>query len=107
MLNPDTELLFPLRIIPNLSDARGEIWKTFIDQMCASNVSKVDQVAFVLMMVRLGGCVACNADSFRAMKGCTHCARQTIRRNRGGDQDLIRLFEQSRQEVLAHNKKKS
>jgi hypothetical protein len=106
MLNPDTELLFPLRVVPLLAEIRGEAWQNFIMQMCSPQVSRVDQVTFVMMMVRLGGCVACNADSFRAMRGCTQCARQTIRRNRGSDQDLIRLFDQVRQELSSHYSRK-
>lgn len=106
MLNPDTELLFPLRVVPMLAESRGEVWKNLIEQLCKPDVNPVDQVAFVFMMVRMGGCVACNADSFRAMRGCTQCARQTVRRNRGSDQELLRLFEQARQEVLAHLNKK-
>jgi hypothetical protein len=47
----------------------------------------------------MGGCVGCNADSFRAMKGCTQCARQNIKRFRGSDQDLMELFDQTHKEV--------
>ncbi|MEA4906784.1 MAG: hypothetical protein VB089_04150 [Anaerolineaceae bacterium] len=53
----------------------------------------------MLLMVRLAGCVTCNADAFRAMKGCTQCARQVVRRYRGSDQDLVDQFTESRQEV--------
>jgi hypothetical protein len=58
-----------------------------------------DSIAFVLLMVRLTGCMTCTADSFRAMRGCHQCARQTIRRFRGSDQDLLALFTQAREEI--------
>lgn len=106
MLNPDTELLFPLRVVPSLADVRGDIWRQFILNMDSPETDKLDEIAFVMMIVRLSGCVACNADSFRAMRGCTQCARQTVRRNRGSDQDLIRMFEQIRQELSTHIQKK-
>ncbi|MCL4561169.1 MAG: hypothetical protein M1281_11200 [Chloroflexi bacterium] len=67
-----------------------------------------DHLAFVLMMIRLGGCLSCNADSFRAMRGCTQCARQTIRRFRGNDQDLVEQFKEAQREIernlLKHEK---
>jgi hypothetical protein len=66
-----------------------------------------DHLAFILLMVRLGGCVSCNADSFRAMRGCTQCARQTVRRFRGADQDLFEQFDDARSDVASYLKKKS
>ena len=60
--------------------------------MTAPDAEETSQVAFSLMMVRLGGCAGCNADSFRAMRGCTHCAQLTIKRYKGSDEDLIQLF---------------
>ena len=105
MYNSDTDLLFPLRVIPALRTARGAEWQQFVDDLSAETVSTADQAAFVYMMVRLGGCVGCNADSFRAMRGCTQCARQTIKRYRGSDQDLIEAFHQAQREVETYLKK--
>ena len=99
MYNSDTELLFPARVIVSLSGLRNEPWRELVERVGSQEASKVDQQAFVLMMVRLGGCVGCNADSYRAMRGCTACARQTIRRFKGVDQDLIDLFSQSAREL--------
>jgi hypothetical protein len=100
MLNPDTEILFPLRLIPSLVQQRKESWRNLVEKLSTVEVNPVDQAAFVLMMVRLAGCVACNADSFRAMRGCTVCSRQTIRRFRGSDEDLINLFQQAKREIV-------
>lgn len=98
MYNEDTELLFPLRVIPSLIGLRGKDW----DQLLA-DVIKVDdpikQKAFVLLMVRLGGCLTCNADSFRAMRGCTQCAQRTVKRIRDDDAALIRQFQSNCDEV--------
>lgn len=102
MYNSDTELLFPSRVIPSLSGMRGEEWHALINRVYALPPDNPDHLAFVLMMIRLGGCISCNADSFRAMRGCTQCARQTIRRYRGSDKDLENLFQQARQEVIAN-----
>jgi len=105
MYNPDTELIFPERVILLLQKTRGEAWQELIDQVMASESNSLERVAFTLMMVRLGGCISCNSDSFRAMKGCTQCARQTVKRFRGSDLEMVVLFNQTRQEVLKHVKK--
>lgn len=99
MYNSDTELLFPLRVISSLEAVRGENWKALIHKLSDPKVKVTDQLGFVLMMVRLGGCVACDADSFRAMRGCTQCAKQTIRRFKGSDQDLEKQFISCRNEM--------
>ncbi|KPL83215.1 hypothetical protein SE15_08185 [Thermanaerothrix daxensis] len=101
MYNEDTELLFPLRVLPYLRDLRGPLWQNLVSRLEAADVSLVDQVAFTLLMVRLNNCLTCNADSFRGMRGCTQCARTTIRRYRGQDKELMEQFEHCRAEVKA------
>jgi len=105
MYNSDTELLFPTRIISTLGAMRSLEWQQMITELCADPAEKIDHLAFVLMMVKLGGCLGCNADSYRAMRGCTQCARQTVRRFRGSDKELIELFNQSRREMQTYLKK--
>ncbi len=108
MYNSDTELLFPLRVISTLGSLRGEVWQQLVKQMSARDAETTSQLAFVLMMVRLGGCITCSADSFRAMRGCTQCAWQTVRRFRGSDEELLGQFVQSKLEVEQYlSKKKS
>jgi hypothetical protein len=100
MYNPDTEILFPERVIPTLRPLRTDEWSKLIDQIFdESRQPNLDRTAFVLMMVKLCGCSGCNADSFRAMRGCTQCARQVVRRFRGNDKEINNLFDQSRSEV--------
>ncbi len=106
MYNSDTELLFPMRVIPSLGSLRGEVWRQLVKQVADQKVGTTGQLAFVLMMVRLGGCVTCSADSFRAMRGCTQCAWQTVRRYRGSDEELLGQFEQARIEVEQYLSKK-
>jgi hypothetical protein len=106
MYNSDTELLFPIRVIPTLSPLRDEIWRDLVARVSNLKANPDDQLAFVLMMVRLGGCVTCSSDSFRAMRGCTQCAWQTIRRYRGTDEALLEQFEQARRDVQEYLTKK-
>lgn len=105
MLNADTEILFPIRVIPALRDLRGDRWAELIDHLCSPEVDEHDLVAFSLMMVKLGGCSGCNADSFRAMRGCTHCARLTIRRYKNTDEELIELLNAARLDVADYLEK--
>ncbi|MGD0005496.1 MAG: hypothetical protein ABSE06_14835 [Anaerolineaceae bacterium] len=107
MYNSDTELLFPMRIIPTLSSMRNEEWQQLVADLSANPAEKTDHLAFVLMMAKLGGCMACNADSFRAMRGCTQCAKQTVRRFRGSDKELIDQFKQSRREMESYLNKQN
>lgn len=97
--NSDTDLMFPLRVIPHLRGLRGDVWKSIIDSLLDEKAPIISLAAFTLLMVKLGGCQACSVDSYRGMRGCTQCARQTIRRYRGNDQDMLRLFQQSQTEV--------
>ncbi len=99
MFNSDTEVLFPLRVVPTLRSLHGEEWHRLVDRFQANEEDAADRFAFVLMMVRMCGCVGCSADSFRAMRGCTLCARQTVKRFRGTDYEIVEQFRQVRKEV--------
>lgn len=99
MYNDDTELLFPLRVLATLKDIRTREWVTLVDEVSASAKNSINAFAFELMMVKLNGCGICDADSFRAMRGCSQCSHQTIRRFKGSDADLSRLFSIAIQDV--------
>ena len=100
MYQSDAEILFPSRVIPSLRNLRGPEWQQVIDHVLQQPPDSIEQQAFTLMMVRLDGCLTCHADSYRAMRGCTLCAQQTIARFKGTDQDLIAAFEQARVDIL-------
>ena len=107
MYNSDTEVLFPSRVISQLRSMHGEEWRCLIDHIHSAESKPAERYAFVLMMVRTCGCVACNADSFRAMRGCTQCSRQTVRRFRGGDHEIVEQYRQVRKEVESYLQKNS
>jgi hypothetical protein len=102
MYNADTEILFPSRLIPSLKTLRGNEWTQLVDSVEKLDETDPAHLAFVLMMVKLGGCAACNADSFKAMKGCTQCSRVTVKRYRGNDAELIRQYEDAVKEIHSH-----
>ncbi len=99
MYNSDTEVLFPSRVISSLRGLRSGEWRDLVDRVSDLPPSHPDHLAFVLLMVRLGGCISCNADSFRAMRGCSQCARQTVHRFRGTDKDLLDQFNEARVDI--------
>jgi hypothetical protein len=106
MYNEDTDVLFPPRVIPQLRSLRGDQWLTLVDQVSMVEEPSLERLAFVLLMVRLGGCTSCQADSFRAMRGCTQCATQTIRRYRGSDDDLLKDYQEAKEDIDRYLRKR-
>jgi hypothetical protein len=104
------ELLFPHYVIPQLRDMRGAEWRDLVDRVLAVPEGDEQSLAFMLMMVRLNGCMACETDSYRAMRGCDACAIQTLRRYKGSDKELLKHYQQALDDVkryLARNAAKS
>lgn len=101
MYSSDTEILFPMRVAPRLRDLRGELWQATVDRACRAGDAAPEQLALSLTMIRMAGCLTCHPDSYRAMRGCTHCAVAAVRRFRGQDQDLVELIQQAEQELEA------
>jgi len=93
------ELMFPHYVIPSLRDLRGPDWQNLVDSVLAVPESDEQSLAFMLMMVRLNGCMACETDSYRAMRGCSACAIQTLRRYKGSDRELLRAYQQALDDV--------
>jgi hypothetical protein len=102
MYNADTELLFPPRIIPSLRALRGAAWKKMVEQVEKSGETSPEKIGFVLFMVRINGCATCNADSFRAMHGCTQCSKQSIHRLKETDKSLVTNYALAKQEVIKY-----
>lgn len=99
MYSSDTEILFPMRVAPQLRDLRGALWQATVDRAVQSQDADREQLAFSLVMIRLAGCLTCYPDCYRAMRGCTLCAKATVRRFRGEDHDLVALIDQAGDEL--------
>ena len=102
MYQADTELLFPMRVVPQLRDLRGVEWCELVDQVCASPEDSISSLAFNLMLIRLTSCLSCHTHSYRAMRGCTICAIHTVRRFEGSDSELLAQYRSSLEEIHAH-----
>lgn len=98
----DNELFFPHRVIPALRKLRGPRWQALVDRILSLGETHDETLAFMLMMIRLNGCVPCETDSYRAMRGCAPCAIQTLRRYKGSDEELLDLYTQALKDVRAY-----
>jgi len=96
------ELMFPHYAIAFLRDARGKEWQDLVDRVVALPETHPEVLAFMLMMVRVNGCMPCETDSYRAMRGCTACALQTLRRYKEPDEDLLRMYQEALSDVQGY-----
>ncbi len=99
MYQNDTEMLFPSRVIPSLTGLRGAGWKDLVEQVAQEPDGSDETLAFGLMMIRLNGCLTCHADSYRAMRGCTACAQQSVTRFKETDGALVKLYHAAEKDV--------
>ena len=90
------DLLFSSRLISGLRSLRGVSWQELVDRLANLDHLEQERLAFVLLMVHLSGCVTCQADSYKAMRGCALCSQQTLKRFRGSDQMLMEKFAESK-----------
>ncbi len=107
MYNPETDLIFPPRSLPAICELRGEEWRKLVDKVIQAGPESLDQMAFVLMMARMNNCVTCNANSYRAMTGCTTCTRQSLKRFHESDEALVAIYKDARVEVVQFIEKKT
>ena len=98
----DSELLFPTYAIPHLKDLRGPAWRKVVEHVLSLEESHPEMLALSLMMIQLDGCLNCEADSYKAMRGCVACAMQNIKRFKGSDRDLIKRYNDALKEVKAY-----
>jgi len=98
---PDSEILFPPRCIPELRNLRGPEWAELIDHISALPDGHEDVLGFSLMMIKLSSCLTCDLDSYRASLGCCTCAGRSVSGFKGSDRELIREFEEAREQVRA------
>jgi hypothetical protein len=104
MQSNEIDLLFPSRAIEHLRKLRGDQWDYLIANMVNLEPAEPGRVAFVLFMVRIGGCTTCQSDSYRAMRGCILCSTNTIKRFKGSDQNLIDLYNEAMKDISKYMK---
>jgi len=95
----ENALLFPKQAIPLLRDFGDLRWQALVKDVLAQDECHEKTLAFMLMMIRLNGCLACETDSYRAMRGCISCAQQTLRRYQDIEEELVRCFTESLNDI--------
>lgn len=88
----DNEILFPHYAIPALRNTRDGKWAQLVDDLDGKPETSPEILGLMSLMIDLNGCLTCETDSFRAMRGCTACAKQTLRRCKDSDEDLRRCY---------------
>ena len=106
MFNSDTELFFPIRVATSLSTVRGKEWEALVEWVTGPNASEIEKIAFSDLIIKLAGCQGCDADSFRAMRGCTQCSHLVVKRFKGSEAELIAQFNQCKKDVEEFLKKR-
>lgn len=99
MVYTDNDILFPHDAIPCLRGLCGPEWDKLVDEVLTLPETHERTLALMLTMIRLNGCMACETDSYRAMRGCANCAIQTLRRYKGGDAELLQKFDEALRDI--------
>jgi hypothetical protein len=87
-----TEIMFPSNEIGSVRDSAGAEWRGLVEGVTKLEETDPASLAFVLMMIRLNGCLECETDSYRALRGCAFCAQQSVRRFRRNERELLKLY---------------
>ena len=101
----NTEIMFPPSVIPTLRDACGPEWRGLVERVAQLEDTHPESLAFSLMMIRLNGCLDCETDSYRAMRGCAACALQSVRRYRSNERELIKQYKVALKDMQAFLKR--
>ena len=96
------EILFPHSSIKALSGLRDAKWRELAKRVAALPEDHPDSLAFCLMMIKQCGCLDCNPDRYKALMGCSACARRNIAGYKGTDENLVKAFRQARTEILKY-----
>lgn len=88
----NNHIMFPHEAIGALRRARGPQWQALVQRVLTLPATHEETLAFMLLMVRLDGCLSCETDSYRAMRGCSACALQALRRFKGDDTALLAQY---------------
>ncbi|MCY4009668.1 MAG: hypothetical protein OXF22_07975 [Anaerolineaceae bacterium] len=97
-------LLFPEDAIPILEDKRGRIWRSLVKRVIDLPHQHEERLAFMLFMMRLNGCIDCETDCYRAMRGCHACSLQSLRRYKGTDEELLSSYQEALADIRHYSK---
>lgn len=96
------EILFPHKSVTTLTSLRETKWRELAKRVAALPEDNPDSLAFCLMMIRQCSCLDCNPDRYKALMGCSACAKRTVAAYKGADENLLRAFRQARGEITRY-----
>jgi hypothetical protein len=88
-----------MRVTPHLRNLRGDLWRDLIDRVLASPEESIDHLAFSLLIIRMCNCIDCHTNSYRALRGCTICAKHAVMRSRENDSGLVQWYDRALHDV--------
>lgn len=93
------EILFPHKSVASLATIRDGKWRELARRVARLPEDHPDSLAFSLMMIRQCSCLDCNPDRYKALMGCSACAKRTVGGYKGADEALVRSFQKARGEI--------
>lgn len=101
------EILFPHKSVASLANVRNGKWRELVKRVAALPEDDVESLAFSMLMIKQCGCLDCNPDRYKALMGCSACAKRTLSAYKGTDEGLLRAFHKARAEVEDYLKTRS
>ena len=95
-----TEFLFAHWAVSALKDLRGERWRDLVAHVAALPSTHPDSLAFALTMVRVNGCINCDARRYRERGGCANCSRLVLTTlNKESEPSLLARYRAAQKEI--------
>lgn len=93
------EILFPHKSVNALAGLREPKWRELAKRVASLPEDHPDSLAFCLMMIQQCGCLDCNPDRYKALMGCSACAKRNIAGFKGTDEQLFKAYKQAQADI--------
>ena len=94
------EILFPHKSVHALAGLRDAKWREIAKRVATLPEDHPESLAFCLMMIRQCGCLDCNPDRYKALMGCSACAKRNVIGFKGPDENLVKAYKDARNEIM-------
>ena len=103
-LKHKTEFLFAHWAVPALKDLRGPKWHALVARIAGLPSTAPESLALALTMVRINGCVNCDARRYRERGGCGNCSQFMLKTmNREDEASLLVRYRSALKEISRSN----
>jgi len=95
-----TEFLFAHWAVLELKELRGARWRELVTRIGGLSSTHPDSLAFALLMVRVNGCINCDARRYRERGGCANCTRFVLMSlSRFSEAELLTRYRAAQKEI--------